>query len=102
MVVSSGANQAKWAAVPRTSTLSLLFDLFVTDQRLGRFLTDAMANVGLRPDDTPYTAWSSIWSHFPDGPARALGMPPTTVSHYMDGMRSHGHLHRAHNARDRR
>ena len=89
--------------MPRTSTLSLLFDLFVTNQRVGRLLTDAMADVGLRPDE--YAVYSAVFDLGPISPtdlARALGMPPTTVSHYMDGMRSAGHLHQARNPRDGR
>jgi DNA-binding MarR family transcriptional regulator len=89
--------------VPRVSTLSLLFDLFVASQRVGRLLADAMTDVGLRPDE--YAVYSAVFDLGPISPtdlARALGMPPTTVSHYMEAMRAAGHVRQVRNPRDGR
>jgi DNA-binding MarR family transcriptional regulator len=77
----------------RASTLSLLFDLFVTNQRVGRLLADAMADIGgLRPDE--YAVYSAV---FDLGP-----ISPTTVSHYMEAMRAAGHVRQVRNPRDGR
>lgn len=75
--------------------ISLLFDLFVTSQRVRRVLTDAMAEAGMRPDE--YAVYSVL---FEKGPltatemAEILGMPLTTVLDYLKAMSSAGHLDR--------
>jgi len=81
--------------VSARSDISLLFDLFVTAQRVRRVLSDAMAESGMRPDE--YAVYSLL---FEQGPltatemADAMGMPLTTVLDYLKAMSSAGHLHR--------
>jgi DNA-binding MarR family transcriptional regulator len=64
--------------------ISLLFDFFVTSQRLRRVLTDALADAGMRPDE--YAVYSLLLEK---GPLTAtemsemLGMPLTTVLDYV-------------------
>ena len=73
--------------------ISLLFDFFVTAQRLRRVLTDALAEAGMRPDE--YAVYSLL---FEDGPLTAtemseiLGMPLTTVLDYLKALDRAGHL----------
>jgi DNA-binding MarR family transcriptional regulator len=73
----------------------LLFDLFVTAQRVRRVLSDGMARSGMRPDD--YAVYSLL---FEGGPLTAtemseyLGMPLTTVLDYLKAMTTAGHLER--------
>jgi DNA-binding MarR family transcriptional regulator len=75
--------------------ISLLFDLFVTSQRIRRILADAMAESGMRPDE--YAVYSLL---FDKGPltatemSEALGMPLTTVLDYVKAMSSDGHVDR--------
>ncbi len=75
--------------------ISLLFDLFVTSQRVRRVLSDAMAESGMRPDE--YAVYSVL---FDKGPltatemSEALGMPLTTVLDYVKAMGSEGHVDR--------
>jgi DNA-binding MarR family transcriptional regulator len=75
--------------------ISLLFDLFVTSQRIRRVLSDAMAESGMRPDE--YAVYSLL---FDKGPLTAtemsetLGMPLTTVLDYVKAMSSDGHVDR--------
>jgi DNA-binding MarR family transcriptional regulator len=77
------------------SDLSVLFDLFVTGQRVRRILTDAMAPSGMKPDE--YAVYSVIVAR---GPLTAtqmsdlLGMPLSTVLDYLKSMRAAGHLER--------
>jgi DNA-binding MarR family transcriptional regulator len=81
--------------MPRRADISLLFDLFVTAQRVRRVLTDGMADSGMRPDE--YAVSSLL---FENGPLTAtemselLGMPLTTVLDYLKAMSSAGHLER--------
>jgi len=75
--------------------ISLLFDFFVTSQRIRRVLADAMAKSGMRPDE--YAVYSVL---FENGPltatemSEALGMPLTTVLDYLKAMSSEGHVDR--------
>lgn len=79
----------------KRADISLLFDLFVTAQRVRRVLSDGMAKSGLRPDE--YAVYSLL---FEDGPLTAtemselMGMPLTTVLDYLRTMSSAGHLDR--------
>lgn len=79
----------------RQADISLLFDLFVTSQRIRRVLSDAMAESGMRPDE--YAVYSLL---FDEGPltatemSEALGMPLTTVLDYVKAMSSDGHVDR--------
>ena len=73
--------------------ISLLFDFFVTSQRLRRYLTDALAEAGMRPDE--YAVYSLL---FDNGPltstemADMLGMPLTTLLDYVKSLDRAGHL----------
>ena len=79
----------------RRADISLLFDLFVTAQRVRRVLSEGMAKSGLRPDE--YAVYSLL---FDNGPFTAtemselLGMPLTTVLDYLKAMSAAGHLDR--------
>jgi DNA-binding MarR family transcriptional regulator len=72
---------------------SLLFDLFAASQQVKTLLTRAMAGAGLRPDE--YAVYSGVFEFGPITPtelAHVVGMPPTTLSHYIRHMREVGHL----------
>jgi len=79
--------------VTRRADVSLLFDFFVTGQRLRRVLSDALAPSGMRPDE--YAVYSLL---FEQGPLTAtemagfLAMPLTTVLDYLRQMTAAGHL----------
>ena len=62
-----------------------------------------MADCGLRPDD--YALYSVLFDEGPHAPtdlARRVGMPPTTMSHYVRAMLERGHVEREAVASDRR
>jgi DNA-binding MarR family transcriptional regulator len=90
-------------AVPKRADISLLFDLFVTSQRVRRVLSDAMADSGMRPDE--YAVYSLL---FERGPMTAtemselLGMPLSTVLDYLKAMSSARHLARTRHPADGR
>lgn len=73
----------------------MLFDLFVTSQRVRRVLAEAMAESGMRPDE--YAVYSLL---FDKGPltatemSDALSMPLTTVLDYVKAMSAQGHVDR--------
>ena len=73
--------------------ISLLFDFFVTSQRLRRVLTDALVDAGMRPDE--YAVYSLLLEK---GPLTAtemsemLGMPLTTILDYLRAIDRAGHL----------
>jgi DNA-binding MarR family transcriptional regulator len=72
---------------------SLLFDLFAASQQVKTLLTRAMAGSGLRPDE--YAVYSGLFEFGPISPtelAQVVGMPPTTLSHYIRHMRERRHL----------
>lgn len=82
---------------------SVLFDLFAAGQRVRSLLAAAMEGCGLRPDE--YAAYSALVEFEPLSPselASVLGMPPTTVSHYVRDMREREHLVELPNPRDGR
>lgn len=82
---------------------SLLFDFFAASQRVKELLTDALADAGLRPDE--YAVYSTLVDGGPSSPTRmaeAVGMPPTTMSHYVRAMLERGHVRREGNPLDRR
>src|ERR1700674_245259 len=87
----------------RRADISLLFDLFVTAQRVRRVLADGMARSGMRPDE--YAVYSLL---FEEGPLTAtdmselLGMALTTVLDYLKAMTTAGHLDRMVHPLDRR
>src|SRR6266566_67124 len=74
---------------------SLLFDFFVTSQRIRRVLSDAMAPSGMKPDE--YAVYSLLFEKAPltaTEMADFLGMPLTTVLDYLKAMSAAGHLQR--------
>ncbi len=83
--------------------VSLLFDLFVVNQRVRRVLTAALAETALRPDE--YAVYGLL---FEQGPltatemARRLGMPLTTLLDYLRAMQARGHVRRERHPRDGR
>ena len=82
---------------------SLLFDLFAAGQQVRTLLVEAMRGSPLPPDE--YAVYSGIFEFAPITPtqlARVVGMPPTTLSHYLRDMRERGHVDETRNPRDGR
>jgi DNA-binding MarR family transcriptional regulator len=89
--------------MPAGSRLSLLFELFATEQRVRTLILRAMAGAALRPDE--YAVYSVLFDEGPQTPsdlARRLGMPPTTMSHYVRALLERGHAARRVVSADRR
>ncbi len=89
--------------MPERSGLSLLWQLFVTGQHVKQLLVTAMADAPLTPDE--YAVYSALFDLGPKSPtelARLLGMPPTTMSHYVRAMAERGHARRQRSATDGR
>lgn len=84
-------------------SVSLLFDLFVLNQRVRRLVTAALEDVSLRADE--YAVYGLL---FEQGPltatemARRMGMPFTTLLDYLRAMDARGHLRRQRHPRDGR
>ena len=79
--------------VPVRANVSLLFDFFVTAQRLRRVLSDGLAGSGMRPDE--YAVYSLLFENEPltaTEMAAFLGMPLTTVLDYLKEMSAAGHV----------
>jgi DNA-binding MarR family transcriptional regulator len=88
---------------PPGSRLSLLFELFATEQRVRTLIERAMADAALRPDE--YAVYSVLFDEGPQTPsdlARRVGMPPTTMSHFVRSLLARGHAVREVVAVDRR
>jgi DNA-binding MarR family transcriptional regulator len=86
--------------MPRSS---LLFDLFAANQQVKTLVTRAMAHSPLKPDE--YAVYSGVFEFGPIAPtdlAAVVGMPPTTISHYIRHMREAGHVVEERDARDGR
>ena len=85
------------------SHLSILFELFAAQQRVGTLVQSAMADAPLSPAE--YAVYSVIFEEGPQTPtdlARRVGMPPTTMSHYVRDLLERGHAVRQPVAADRR
>lgn len=86
-------NWRRLPVVAKRADVSLLFDFFVTAQRLRRVLSDALSESGMRPDE--YAVYSLL---FEKGPLTAtemadfLGMPLSTVLDYVKAMTAAGHV----------
>jgi len=83
--------------------ISLLFDVFVLNQRLRTLLSIALAETGMRPDE--YAVYSLLFEAGPLTPtdmARQMGMPLTTVLDYARSMNARGHVRRSAHANDGR
>lgn len=82
---------------------SVLFDLFAASQRVRTLLATAMDGSGLTPDE--YAVYSALLEFEPLSPtemAQVVGMPPTTMSHYVREMREREHVEEQPNPRDGR
>jgi DNA-binding MarR family transcriptional regulator len=89
--------------MPPGSRLSLLFELFATEQRVRTLIQRAMAGAALRPDE--YAVYSVLFDEGPQTPsdlARRVGMPATTMSHFVRALLERGHAAREVVAADRR
>jgi DNA-binding MarR family transcriptional regulator len=87
----------------RRKRSSLLFDLFAANQRVRSLLTTAMDGAGLKPDE--YAVYSALVEFEPVSPteiAAIVGMPATTLSHYIRSMRERGHIDERRNPQDSR
>lgn len=87
----------------RAARSSVLFDLFAASQRVRTLLVAAMEGCGLSPEE--YAVYSTLVEFAPLSPtemAHVVGMPPTTMSHYVREMRERGHLQEEPNPRDGR
>ncbi len=85
------------------SRLSLLFELFAAEQQVRTLVQRAMTDVDLRPDE--YAVYSVLFDEGPKTPtdlASRVGMPPTTMSHYVRALLQRGHAVRETVAADRR
>lgn len=83
--------------------ISLLFNFFVTGQRIRRILSEALAPAGMKPDE--YAVYSVLFEKAPltaTEMAGFLGMPLTTVLDYLKAMRAAGHLARLRHPSDGR
>jgi DNA-binding MarR family transcriptional regulator len=84
-------------------TISLLFDLFVLNQRVRRLVSAALANVSLRADE--YAVYSLLFEQAPltaTEMSRRMAMPLTTVLDYLTAMDERGHLRRERHPHDGR
>ncbi len=82
---------------------SLLFALFVANQKVRSLLAHSMADARMRPDE--YAVYSAIFEREPITPSQvgtALGLPQATLTHYLAAMRERGHLRTARNPADGR
>jgi len=73
--------------------VSLLFDFFVTAQRLRRVLSNSLAEAGMRPDE--YAVYSLLFDRGPltaTQMAEFMGMPLSTVLDYLKAMTAAGHI----------
>ena len=89
--------------LPRHTTYSLFFDLFVLSQRIRELLVAAMATSPLRPEE--YATYSVVFEDeavSPTAMAAQLSMPLTTVVDAIRTMEVRGHARRIPNPRDRR
>ncbi|HYI21659.1 MAG TPA: MarR family transcriptional regulator [Candidatus Limnocylindrales bacterium] len=85
------------------SELSLLWHVFAMGQRVKVLLGTAMAGSPLTPDE--YAVYSVLFDDGPTPPtglARRIGMPPTTMSHYVRAMLERGHAERLRSVQDGR
>jgi DNA-binding MarR family transcriptional regulator len=88
---------------PRSSTYSLLFDVFVLGQRVRELLRISMSGAELRPEE--YAVYSVVFEEEAASPttmAAVLSMPLSTVVDHVRVMESRGHVRRIDNPRDRR
>lgn len=83
--------------------ISLLFNFFVTGQRIRRLLGEAMAPSGMKPDE--YAVYSLLFEKAPLTATEMsdfLGMPLSTLLDYLKAMTDAGHLSRVRHPDDGR
>lgn len=83
--------------------ISLLFDLFVVNQRVRRLVAAALADAELRADE--YAVYGLLFEQAPltaTEMARRMAIPLTTVLDYLTAMDERGHLRRERHPRDGR
>jgi len=84
-------------------SVSLLFDVFVLNQRLRALLGRALSASELKPDE--YAVYSVLFEHgslTPTQMAELMAMPVTTTLDYVRTMSARGHVRRARNPADGR
>ena len=89
--------------LPRRTTYSLFFDIYVLGQRLRDLLAVAMAGSPLRPEE--YAIYSVVFEDeavSPTAMAAQLSMPLTTVMDAIRSMERRGHVRRIPNPGDGR
>ena len=102
-MIVRGSPKRRGNPVGSQREISLLFDVFVVNQRLRVLLSTALAGTGLRPDE--YAVYSLLFEAGPLSPtemAGQMGMPLTTLLDYIRAMRERGHLARRRRAGDGR
>lgn len=80
---------------PPGSRLSLLFELFAAEQSVRTLIGSAMTDAALRPDE--YAVYSVLFDdgpHTPTDLARRVGMPATSMTHFVRGLLERGHAER--------
>lgn len=85
------------------SRLSVVFELHAASRAVGELLRTAMADSPLTPEE--YAVYSVLFDEGPHAPtelARRIGMPPTSMSHFVRAMLERGHAERASDPDDRR
>jgi DNA-binding MarR family transcriptional regulator len=83
--------------------LSLLWHFFVASQRVKVLLGTAMEDAPLSPDEyAVYSLLADVGPLPPTELARRLGIPPTTMSHYVRALVDRGHAARTSAPRDGR
>src|SRR5262245_19608883 len=88
---------------PPQRRISLPFDIFLVNQRLGAYLDRALAGTGIRPAE--YAVYSLMLEAGPRTPselASMLGMPLSTLSTYVGTLLERGHARRIPNPADGR
>jgi len=83
--------------------ISLSFDVFAVNQRLGAYLDRALEGTGVRPAE--YAVYSLMLEAGPRTPtelAGMLGVPPSTLSTYLGAMLGRGDARRIPNPADGR
>lgn len=80
---------------PPGSRLSLLFELFAAEQSVRTLIVAAMTDAALRPDE--YAVYSVLFDEGPQTPtdlARRVGMPATSMTHFVRALLERGHAER--------
>jgi DNA-binding MarR family transcriptional regulator len=97
------AGDARPPDPPPQRRISLPFEIFLVNQRLGGYLDRALAGTGIRPAE--YAVYSLMLEAGPRTPselASMLGMPLSTLSTYLGILLERGHARRIPNPADGR